>query len=177
MRASPVGTIYLLKRAELAVRSCMEVCLAEFSLTPTQFLMLFRLRDSHEMSAADLARAIGVRAQSIIEIIHPLERKRLLKREASPGNRRILQTRLTAAGHTLVADALRVAERIEAELLAHMDGDQISRLQNMLASLLERAESHELHPNSIRARAGALMRARPDRGKRRHRAPLNVTGD
>ncbi len=71
MRSPPVGTIYLLKRAELAVRSCMEVALAEFGLTPAQFLMLYRLRDTTEPSGADIAREIGVRPQSIFQIVRP----------------------------------------------------------------------------------------------------------
>lgn len=36
MHKRPVGTVWLLKRAELAVRSCMDVALAEFDLTPAQ---------------------------------------------------------------------------------------------------------------------------------------------
>jgi len=170
MRETPVGTIYLLKRVELAVRSCMEVALAEFDLTPTQFLMLFRLRDRQEVSAAELAREIGVRPQSIIEIIGPLERKRLLRREASPEHRRILHTRVTAAGQKLLVDALRVAARIEAELLADVGDRELSTMQSALTKLWERAEKHELHPASIRARAEQLMRtqlavSQPRRGR------------
>jgi len=154
-----VGTVYLLKRAELAVRSCMEVALAEFDLTPTQFLMLFHLRERHEVSAAALAREVGVRPQSVIEILAPLERKRLVKREASPTHGRILHTRLTAAGQKLLTVALRVAARIEAELLADLNDSQLSTLQEALSKLWARAEGHEQHPGAIRAKAERLMRA------------------
>ncbi len=147
MRESPVGTIYLLKTVELAVRSCMEVALAELDLTPTQLLMLFRLRDRNPVSAADLAREIGVRPQSISEIIRPLERRRLLKREASPQHRRILYTQLTAAGQQLLREALQVAARIEAELLPDVDIAHIEMMQHALTKLWERAEKHELHPS------------------------------
>jgi DNA-binding MarR family transcriptional regulator len=170
MRETSVGTIDLLKRVELAVRSCMAVALAQFDLTPTQFLMLFRLRDRHAASAAELAREIGVRPQPIIEIIGPLERKRLLRRAASPEHRRVLHARVTAAGHKLLTDALRVAARIEAELLANVDHRETSTMQSALSKLWERAEKHELHPASIRARAEALTRAelamsQPRRGR------------
>src|SRR5258708_38029989 len=109
MYKRPVGTSYLLKRAELAVRGCMDVALAEFDLTPAQFLMLFRLRDHSELSGAALARDIGVRPQSIIGLIRPLERKGLLEREPSPEHQRVLHMRLTPAGKRLLADAMRVA--------------------------------------------------------------------
>ncbi|HVY81289.1 MAG TPA: MarR family transcriptional regulator [Steroidobacteraceae bacterium] len=167
MRESPVGTLYLLKRAELAVRSCVEVALAELDLTPTQFLMMLRLRDRREVSAAELAREIGVRPQSILEILAPLERKRLIKREASREHRRILHTRLTAAGEKLFADALKVAARLESQLLANVRADQVVPLQEALSNLWECAEKHELYrgPRRVRAeqRIHVLAAAKPRR--------------
>jgi len=173
MHKSSVGTIYLLKRAELAVRSCVEVALAEFDLTPTQFLLLLRVRDSDALSAAALAREIGVRPQSIVEIVMPLERKRLLKREVSPEHRRILHMRLTAAGRRLLAEAMSAAARLEAELLADLDEREWPVLQQALNKLWARAERHDLHPSSIRAKAQELMRAHLATGQRRsQRAPV-----
>lgn len=154
----PVGTIYLLKRAELAVRSCMDVVLAEFDLTPAQFLMLYRLRGHAELSGAALARDIGVRPQSIIGLIKPLERKGILEREPSPAHQRVLHMRLTNAGKKLLADATRATGRIEAELLADLDDKQVTALQDTLAALWQGAESNALHPGSIRAKAQELMR-------------------
>jgi DNA-binding MarR family transcriptional regulator len=154
----PVGTIYLLKRAELAARSCMDVALAQFDLTPAQFLMLYRLRDHGELSGAALAREIGIRPQSITELIRPLERKGILERQSSPAHQRVLHMRLTATGKRLVVDAMRVAARVEAELLADLDDKQVSALQDALATLWKSAESNALHPGSIRAKAQELMR-------------------
>jgi DNA-binding MarR family transcriptional regulator len=153
-----LGTVYLLKRAELAVRGCMEVALADFDLTPTQFLMLFRLAGRQEVSGAELAREVGVRPQSVIETLAPLERKGLLKREASSANRRVLHTQLTPAGRKLLDAALRTAAQIESELLADLNGPQLAALQQALTQLWERAERHELHPGVIRARAEQQMR-------------------
>jgi DNA-binding MarR family transcriptional regulator len=158
MYRRPVGTIYLLKRAEVAVRSCMDVALMEYDLTPAQFLMLFRLRDHAELSSAALARHIGVRPQSVIGLIRPLERKGLLEREPSPTHQRVLHLRLTAAGKKLLAEAIRVAARIESELLADLDDRQVGALQDALTKLWGCAERHALHPGSIRAKAEKLMR-------------------
>lgn len=177
----PVGTIYLLKRVELAVRSCVEVALTQFDLTPTQFLTLYRLRDSERLSAAELAREIGVRPQSITEILSPLERKRLLKREADPDHRRILRIRLTAAGHKLLAEALATAARIERELVEDLDAKRLAQLQDALAKLRQRAERHELHPNSLRTKARTPVRGqvmlRPRRGTRTNRRTTRHGGE
>lgn len=155
----PVGTIYLLKRAELAVRGLMEVALAEFDLTPAQFLMLFRMRDCAAVSAADLARDIGVRPQSLISLIAPLERAGILKREPSPQHRRILHMRITAAGKRLVTDAVRTAARLESDLLMSLEAGHVAALRAALDVVRERAEAHELHPGSIRTKAVQAMRA------------------
>src|SRR5690242_15850261 len=165
----PVGTIYLVKRVELAVRSCMEVALVEFGLTPAQLLMLFRMRDHAELSSAALARDIGVRPQSMIGLIRPLERKGFLEREPSPKHQRVLHMRLTPAGKKLVANAMRVAARIEGEVLVDLDDKQITALQDALTKIWQRAEGHELHPSSIRAQAEQFLRERlvtPRRGAR-----------
>jgi DNA-binding MarR family transcriptional regulator len=137
----------------------MDVALAEFDLTPAQFLMLYRLRDHSELSGAALARDIGVRPQSIIGLIRPLENKGILQREPSPDHQRVLHMRLTSAGKKLLTDAIRVRGRIEAELLSDLEDKRVAALQDMLAGLWKRAESNALHPGSIRAKAQELMRA------------------
>jgi DNA-binding MarR family transcriptional regulator len=138
----------------------MEVALAEFGLTPAQLLMLFRMRDHGELSSAALARDIGVRPQSMIGLIRPLERKGFLEREPSPEHQRVLHMRLTPEGKKLVANALRVAGRIESDLLADLSDKEIGSLQDVLTKIWQRAEGHELHPGSIRAKAERFLRER-----------------
>jgi DNA-binding MarR family transcriptional regulator len=147
------GVVYLLKRAELAVRSCAEVALAPYGLTPTQFLVLFQLRESEGVSSAELARTIGVRPQSMGELIAPLEREGLIKRREAPEHRRILRITLTAAGEQLLARALRVARELEEELLSSLTVQEIRHLRGGLAKLLMSAQTHEMHPMVRRAAA------------------------
>jgi DNA-binding MarR family transcriptional regulator len=175
MYKRPVGTIYLLKRAELAVRSCMEVALAEFDLTPAQFLMLFRMRDRNDWSAAALAREIGVRPQTLITLIAPLERRGVLEREPSPTHKRVLHTRLTPPGKKLLASALRVAAQVEGELLASVEDKKLSALQETLTLLWEQAEAHELHPGAIRAKAEEIMRSQLAARRRGSRRGVQLT--
>jgi len=159
-----LGTVYLLKRTELAVRSCVEVALAPFKLTPTQFLVLMRLKQSQGMSSAELARVAGVRPQSIVDLIGPLERDGLIKRREAPEHRRILRINLTAAGEQLLARALAVAADLEKELLAGLTATELARLHQGLTKLMASAEAHETHPVVRRSAAAALVReeiARP----------------
>jgi DNA-binding MarR family transcriptional regulator len=168
-----LGLIYLLKCTELAVRGCAEVVLAPFRLTPALFLVLFRLRDSEGVSSADLARTIGVRPQSIVDLIRPLEQAGWIRRRQAREHRRILRISLTAAGERLLDRAIPAARQLEEELFAGLSAQQTVHLREGLTKLLERAQAHEMHPfvkrslptkrsgaNGTRAKSGATTRLR-----------------
>lgn len=141
-----VGLVYLLKSTELAVRSCAESALAPFQLTPALFLLLFRLKESKGVSSADLARTIGVRPQSIVDLIRPLERDGLIKRRQAREHGRILRISLTAAGERLLERAIPVARRLEEDLFTDLTTAETSILREGLMKLLARAQVHETHP-------------------------------
>ncbi len=48
----------------------------------------------------------GIRPQSVVDLIGPLERRGLIKRREAPEHRRILRITLSAAGEQLFARAL-----------------------------------------------------------------------
>jgi DNA-binding MarR family transcriptional regulator len=159
-KSASVGTVDLLKRAELAVRGCAEALLVPFGLTPAQFLVLFRLKHSTTpVSSADLARAAGIRPQSVVDLIGPLERRGLIKRREAPEHRRILRITLSAAGEQLFARALPAAAQLETELLANLNVREITGLRVGLEKLLANAETHESHPAMRRSAAAATMRS------------------
>lgn len=175
MSDTPRSFVYLLKHTELAVRGCVEVVLEQFDLTPTQFLMLLRLSHKEGPSAAELARGIGVRPQSLTEIINPLAEKGLIAREESAAHRRILRLSLTPAGRQLLARATRIGQQLEKELVTDLSADEHAVLLAALGKVLRRAQQHECHPEVRRVTALALAKrhiARPwplGRGRRPRR--------
>jgi DNA-binding MarR family transcriptional regulator len=164
-KSAPVGIVYLLKRTELAVRSCAEVLLTQFGLTPAQFLVLFQLKQATGVSSADLARSVGISPQSIVELIAPLERKGLIRRRADPQHRRILRTTLTATGERLLSRAWPGAVGLERELMGNLTVSELDGLQKALTKLLTNAEAHESHPAARRTAATAMARAARTRSK------------
>jgi DNA-binding MarR family transcriptional regulator len=150
------------------VRNCAEIALAPFRLTPTQFLVLFRLKHSKGVSSAELARVTGVRPQSVAELIGPLELRGLITRKEAAEHRRILRISLSAAGEQLLARAKPVARQLEKELLANLTVPELTRLREGLLKLLANAESHETHP--VVRRSAAAMRAEISRSSRKSSA-------
>jgi DNA-binding MarR family transcriptional regulator len=146
MTELPPSTTYLLKRAELAVRGCVEVALGEVNLTPNQFFILFLAKSGEATSSAELARAMGVLPQSMTELIAPLEKSGAITRRPDAGNNRILRIELTALGERLFAKAAEIAIRLERELYEDFDERELGRLNRLLTELTVKAEAHSLHP-------------------------------
>lgn len=142
----PVSTVYLLKRAELAVRGCVEVALGAVELTPSQYFILFLVKCGEATSSAELARAMGVLPQSMTELIAPLEKKGAIVRKPDPTNNRILRIEVTAAGERLFAKGTEVAIRIEKELLEGFDSRELKAVNRFFGALTATAESHSFHP-------------------------------
>ena len=142
----PVSTVYLLKRAELAVRGCVEVALGAVELTPSQYFILFLVKCGEATSSAELARSMGVLPQSMTELIAPLEKKGAIVRKPDPANNRILRIEVTAAGERLFAKGTEVAIRIEKELLEGFDARELKAVNRFFGELTEKAESHSFHP-------------------------------
>jgi len=135
------GTIFLLKRAELAVRGCVEKALLQAGLTPTQFHVLLLLERNPGISAAQVARSVGIRPQSVNDSLGPLERKGLLLRRPSAAHRRVLEIRLSAAGIRLLARTLPIVSRLEDELLAGIPDPALRTLQDTLERVRATAEA------------------------------------
>ena len=170
----PVSTIYLLKRAELAVRGCVEVALSPTDLTPSQYFILFLVKCGEATSSAELARSMGVLPQSMTEIIAPLEKKGAIVRKPDPANNRILRIELTTAGERLFAKGTEVAIRIEQELLEGFDARELAAVNRFFGELTANAESHSFHPKlrrltkvAAKAKSVRATAKRPARGSAR----------
>jgi len=150
----PASTVYLLKRAELAVRGCLELALGALNMTPSQYFILVLAKSREATSSAELARAMGVLPQSMTELIAPLERRGAIVRRPDPANGRILRTELTSAGEDLFESATEIAMGIERELLDGFAEREIADANRFLSDLITHAEAHSFHPTRRRLAGG-----------------------
>ena len=162
MAKQQVGSVYLLKRAELAVRGCVDIAFGDVDLTPSQYFILFLAKCGEASSSAELARAMGVLPQSMTELIAPLEKKGAIVRRPDPANNRILRIELTAVGERLFANGTEVALRVEQELLEGFEPPELAHLNRLLTKLTSAAEAHSYHPKLRRLRKAAA-KAKPAR--------------
>lgn len=135
-------TIYLVKQLELAIRSFMEEALRPYGLTSFQYTALTVLQHRGGLSSAQLARRSFVRPQTMHEMVRALEERGLIERTHAPGNRRIMETRLTGRGEELLAACAPRVQELEDRLLLDIPEERRSAfrqgLEDGLASLTGR---------------------------------------
>lgn len=132
--AEPPLVLYMVKRLELAMRAHLDAVLKASGVTALQYTALSVLERRPMMSAADLARASFVRAQSAADLVGALERRGLIERRTDPDNRRRMLISLTSAGRDFLAEYdPRVAE-LEARMLQGLDTDAREQLRAALTA-------------------------------------------
>jgi DNA-binding MarR family transcriptional regulator len=166
MSELPRSPVYLLKRAELAVRGCVEKALGEVALTPSQYFVLLLVETGEATSSAELARATGVLPQSITELISLLGRRGLIARTPDSVNSRILRIGVTAAGRKIFEKGTEVAIRLERELFEDFDPREVETLNRLFGRLIASAERHSYHPK-LRSLPRTAAKARPARVSRK----------
>lgn len=112
--------LYVVKQLELATRARLDAVLKESGVTALQYTALSVLERRPTMSAADLARASFVRAQSAADLIGALERRGLIERRIDPDNRRRMLISLTTEGRTFLDTYDPRVEELEEQMLAEL---------------------------------------------------------
>lgn len=91
------------------------------------------------VSAKEVATRSSNDAFHVSRAIERLARKRLIRRNVDPRDRRRAQISLTAAGRAAHKEIEQALSRLEEELVAGLDGHQRRVLQKALAAVDERA--------------------------------------
>ncbi|OIJ28519.1 MarR family winged helix-turn-helix transcriptional regulator [Nocardioides luteus] len=124
--------LYVVKQLELATRARLDAVLKESGVTALQYTALSVLERRPTMSAADLARASFVRAQSAADLIGALERRGLIERRTDPDNRRRMLISLTAEGRTFLDTYDPRVEELEEQMLADLGPDDRKAFRTFL---------------------------------------------
>lgn len=137
----PSRMTYLVKRLESAVRQNLDLNVQTQGLTTPQYAALSVLRWQPGLSSAQLARRSFVTPQSMQVMVAAFVRDRLVARRADPDNQRILRNYLTDEGELLLIRADEAAARIENQMLAGLDDEQILRLRETMTACIQNLTS------------------------------------
>ncbi len=127
---------HLIRRAQqIAVAIFMEEC-ADFDLTPVQYAALVAIRENVGVDATRLSALIAFDRSTLGNVLERLEARKLLKRYASPEDRRIKLLKLTGAGAALVKRAEATVRRAQERMLSPLPPKDRDRLMELLGQLV-----------------------------------------
>ncbi|MCX5211150.1 MarR family transcriptional regulator [Kitasatospora sp. NBC_00240] len=139
---SPMAVIGRLKRLTRLIEADLRRTFAEHGLDPASFDVLATLRRSgppYRLTPAELMRTAMVTSGAITQRLDRLEARGLVTRTPSESDGRVVHVALTAAGHTLIDQALPDHVATEHRLLAGLTpsrrDDLAETLRDLLASL------------------------------------------
>lgn len=128
---------YIVKRAQQALRTRMDLELRGHELTTPQYAVLSTVDGSPGISNADLAKAAFVTAQTMQGIIATLEKRGFLERTPDPHHGRRLMTQLTEEGRRAMNVADATIEKIEAMMRGSISASEIEHATETLLACIE----------------------------------------
>ncbi|WP_373308080.1 MarR family winged helix-turn-helix transcriptional regulator [Streptomyces humidus] len=133
----PHGTspslLYMVKQLELAARSRLDELVKPSGITALQYTALTVLERHDGLSAAQLARASFVTAQSIADLVRSLEGRGLIRRERNPRSRRELLILLTEEGRELLERHAGPVRELEERMVRDLTDRQTEQFRSALS--------------------------------------------
>lgn len=127
---------WLLYRAHWALASELAAALAPLGVSARGYHVL-RGALSAEHTQTELAEMVGLDKTTMVVALDELERAGLAERHPSPADRRARIVVVTPAGERKVAEADKVKERVQAEVLGELSAQEGEALMDALAKLVE----------------------------------------
>jgi DNA-binding MarR family transcriptional regulator len=123
------------QRAARALGRRFDEALRPLDLTNGQFSLLMSLNRPEPPPMAAVASLLAMDRTTLTAALKPLERRRLVKVKADPGDRRSRLMALTSKGMTLLARAVPIWERTHREIEGVLPDGDPNRLRSDLRAL------------------------------------------
>jgi MarR family transcriptional regulator for hemolysin len=127
---------WLLYKAHWALAAELTAALAPLGVSARGYHVL-RGALSGEHTQTELAEMVGLDKTTMVVALDELERAGLAERHPSPEDRRARIVVVTSAGKRKVAEAEKVKERVQADVMGQLSAQEGSALMDALAKLVE----------------------------------------
>jgi len=151
---------YQVLRLYSAVSARLESCLQAEGVTAGQYTVLSLLDGLEPTSSAELARRLGITAQSMGQFVQALEQKGLLERCVSPNHGRRIDIRRTPAGRAVLARCYALVDAAERDFFQPLTRAELAAFRDMVRRL--RIAQHE----KVSPAEPVVAQARPTRTSR-----------
>jgi DNA-binding MarR family transcriptional regulator len=133
---------YWLRRAQVAVFRDFFATFEAHDVRPAQYSILTVIERNPGLRQGAVGEALGVKRANVVAMIDELERRKLLRRDPCPGDRRSWALMLTAKGSRLTAELHALSERHERRLIDAIGPEAYGALFRPLRTLARLGEDH-----------------------------------
>lgn len=113
---------------------------ARHGISPQQFWILVGLRERRAASQSELAERMHVDAPTASRVLATLVRRRLVRVEQDPDDRRRARVHLTRAGEELAGELAGIAGVIRAAMVEGMSAAELEALRRGLHKIISNLE-------------------------------------
>jgi len=149
-----------LRRASRAISQIYDEALAPSGIKITQFSLLRAVERNEPVAISALAEELDLDRTTMARNLAPLERQRLVKLAAG-SDLRVTEVRLTPKGRAVVAGALPLWQRAQAEIAGLLASGRVDQLREIASEAVAIA-------GKLRSAQNESVAAKP---KRRSRSP------
>ena len=126
---------YFLRRLQIWVFQDFIQTLRPMKVRPAQYSVLLVIEANPGLSQADLADTLGIERARLVRLLDGLEKRGLMRREASPVDRRSHALFLTEAGEKALGPVKALAAEHEANLTQRLGREKHDALLEALREL------------------------------------------
>jgi DNA-binding MarR family transcriptional regulator len=123
-----------------ALRRIVDIAIQDHSLNRSQWRLLAYVLRDEGMTQTELARMLELERASVGQAIDALERKQLVERAKSPGDRRVWRIYATEKGRLLVPALRETINEIYEQVFAGFSDQEITLLSSMLERIMTNLE-------------------------------------
>ena len=116
----------------------LEGQLSVHGISFTEFQVMARLDSAPDqtMRRIELAESVGLSASGVTRLLAPMEKRKLVQRQANKRDARVSLVQLSDMGEQLFKDALTTYEHTTATFMQALDGEQLKQMNELTEKLL-----------------------------------------
>jgi MarR family transcriptional regulator, organic hydroperoxide resistance regulator len=152
---STVG--YLLRQTNIALSRALQQRLARHNLTSPQMIFMREVWLEEGLSQAELSGRVGSAESTTVSALRVLERRKLIRRVARPGDRRAIRVYLTVTGRKLEQEVIPKIVEVNARVVRGIAPSDLAVFTRVLAAIRDNARTLVEQEH---ARAGVQPRRR-----------------
>jgi DNA-binding MarR family transcriptional regulator len=127
---------FFINRTHYMMKNNLQKVFKQCNISNEQWIILSCIYDNDGCIQQELAKKIDKDKAAITRLLDVLEKKKLIKRESSPNDRRVFLVRLTEEGIKVQENLAPLSELSSQQALEGLSNDEIKELKLLLIKIM-----------------------------------------